>query len=216
MKKRLLSVFLTLCMALTLLPATAAAESPNATPTNAAVYINGRKVAFEAYTIDGSNYFKLRDLAMAFNSTNKMFSVGYNGATNTVEITVGQSYVPVGGELKQGDGSPKTATPGAATFSWRAASGSSTSNYNIALGTYVIGGNNFVKLRDLMQWLDVGVGYDSSTASISIATGQSYVLPKYYGNPLAAAEAIDNKYRGDYGAQPGSIQNSGELVYHDG
>lgn len=219
MKIRIKSIFLTLVIALTLLPATALANSSNATPTSATVYINGRKVAFEAYTINGSNYFKLRDLAMAFNSTNKKFGIGYNGSTNTVEITAGQSYVPVGGELKQGDGTPKTATPGTATFRWVGAptsNGTPSSNYNIALGTYLIGGNNFVKLRDLMQWLDVGVGYDSQTASISIATGQGYVLPKYFGNPLAAAEAIDNKYRGDYGAQPGSIQNSGELVYHDG
>jgi len=218
MKKQFLGILLTLIMTLTLLPATAAAAAPNATPTNAAVYINGRKVAFEAYTINGSNYFKLRDLAMAFNSTNKKFGIGYNETTNTVEIAVGQSYVPVGGELKQGDGSKKTATPGSATFRWveEPSNGTPSPNYSIALGTYLIGGNNFVKLRDLMQWLDVGVGYDSQTASISIATGQRYVLPKYYGNPLAAAEAIDNKYRGDYGAQPGSIQNSGELVYHDG
>ncbi len=210
-----MSIFITLIITLTLMPSTSVALYTNAIPTNAAVYINGTKVDFEAYTIEGSNYFKLRDLAMAFNSTNKKFGIGYNGSTDTVEISVGQSYVPVGGELKQGDGAPKTATPGTATFKW-AASGSGASNYDIALGTYVIGGNNFVKLRDLMQWLDVGVGYDSSTASISIATGQRYVLPKYYGNPLASGEAIDNQYRRDYGAQPGSIQNSGELVYHDG
>lgn len=219
MKKRFMSIFLTLCMVLTILPAAALAAPPNATPTNAAVYINGSKVAFEAYTINGSNYFKLRDLAMAFNSTNKKFNIGYNASTNTVEITADQSYVPVGKELTQGDGTPKTATPGQSTIHWvESPSNGGTLNlhYNIALGTYLIGGNNFVKLRDLMQWLDVGVGYDSKTASISIVTSQSYVLPKYSGNPLAAAAAIDNKYRKDYGAQPGSIQNSGEVVYHDG
>lgn len=73
MKKRLLSILLTLCAVLALLPATALAAPPNATPTNAAIYINGTRVAFEAYTINGSNYFKMRDLAMAFNSTDKNF-----------------------------------------------------------------------------------------------------------------------------------------------
>jgi hypothetical protein len=217
LKKRLFTILLTLTLLLTLQPAAALAGSLNAEPTNAAVYINGSKVAFEAYTINNSNYFKLRDLAMAFNSTDKKFNVGYDASTNTVEITAGQSYMPTGGELEQGDGTSKTATPGNAAIRWSETSdGKSSSSYNIALGTYVINGNNFVKLRDLMQWLDVGVGYDSKTASISIVTGQGYVLPKYSGNPLAAAEAIDSKYRKDYGSQPGSIQNAGELVYHDG
>ena len=219
-KGRWMSLLLVICVMVTLiLPAQAMGVTANATPSNATVYINGTKVSFEAYTINGSNYFKLRDLAMALNSTNKKIGIGYNGSTNTVEIKAGQPYVPVGGELELGDGLAKRATPGKATIHWvEEPSNANTMQleYNIALGTYVINGNNFVKLRDLMQWVDVGVGYDSKTASIAIHTGQKYVLPKYTGNPLKSGEAIDNKYRKYYGAQPGSIHNHGEMVYHDG
>lgn len=211
-------MLLALCVVLIMSTVPAAAAGNNATPSSASVYINGNKVSFEAYTINGSNYFKMRDLAMALNSTNKKINISYNNSTNTVEITVDKEYVPVGGELATGDGTSKIAQPGNATIHWVEApsNGTTRQDYNIALGTYVINGNNFVKLRDLMQWVNVGVGYDSQAASIIINTNQNYVLPKYTGNPLSAAEAIDNKYRNDYGAQPGSIQNAGELVYKDG
>jgi len=44
-------------------------------PTVFNVLINGREMALEAYHINGSNYFKLRDIAMVLNSTVKQFGV---------------------------------------------------------------------------------------------------------------------------------------------
>ena len=59
-------------------PSTPAQPSgPSANPTNAKVLVNGEEVAFDAYTIDGSNYFKLRDLAFVLNGTEKQFEVGW-------------------------------------------------------------------------------------------------------------------------------------------
>ena len=43
-----------------------------ATPTTSTVLVNGEQVAFDAYNIDGSNYFKLRDLGAALG-----FEVGW-------------------------------------------------------------------------------------------------------------------------------------------
>ncbi len=37
----------------------------------ASVLVNGKSVAFEAYNIDGSNFFKLRDIAMALSGSAK-------------------------------------------------------------------------------------------------------------------------------------------------
>lgn len=221
MKKKLLSILLVLCMTVGMLTASATAANSTgvvATPITTIVYINGNKVSFEAYTINGGNYFKIRDLAMAFNSTNKKFDIGSDSSNKMLEITTNKEYVPVGGELTLGDGKKKTATPGKSTVRWVAQSdeGQGQSVNNIILNTYTINGNSFVNLRDLMQWIDVGVGYDNKTSSIIINTHQGYVLPKYTGNPLKSGEAIDNKYRKDYGTQPGSIQNEGIVVYKDG
>jgi hypothetical protein len=51
--------------------------------------VNGQSVAFNAYNIDGNNYFKLRDLAYALNGTEKQFEVGWDGAANAISLTSG-------------------------------------------------------------------------------------------------------------------------------
>ena len=56
--------------------------------STAAVYLDGTKVTLTAYTINGNNYFKLRDLGRALD-----FGVEWNGTMNTVEILSGFRYV---------------------------------------------------------------------------------------------------------------------------
>ncbi len=86
--------------------------SKTATPTGSTVLINGSKVAFDAYTIDDSNYFKLRDLAMVIDGTEKQFEVGWSSANNAINLQTGKAYTAVGGELvKSGNTSGKTANP---------------------------------------------------------------------------------------------------------
>jgi hypothetical protein len=41
----------------------------SASPTSSTVLVNGKNVAFDAYNINGNNYFKLRDLAYTLNGT---------------------------------------------------------------------------------------------------------------------------------------------------
>ena len=50
-----------------------AGGSQTADPSNDAIYVNGEKIAVEVYKINGSNYFKLRDLGKALN-----FYVGWS------------------------------------------------------------------------------------------------------------------------------------------
>ena len=75
-----------------------------ADPTASSVYVNGRKVAFDAYNINDSNYFKLRDIAfaltyMALDVSGKHFEVEWDGENNAISLTSGQLYTSVGGEL---------------------------------------------------------------------------------------------------------------------
>ena len=39
----------------------------------------------------------------------------------------------------------------------------------------VLGFTNFMRLRDVMRLLDVGVGYDTATLNITIDTSQPYM-----------------------------------------
>ena len=136
-------------------------------PTRSTVFVNGEAIAFDAYTIGGSNYFKLRDLAYVINGTNKQFAVGYDSATREVTMTSGQSYTSTSGDMTLGDGSSKRATL--------------NSSINITLDgepvqvrAYMISGNNFVRLRDIMRLHDVYVDYDIVTRNIIIDTSRSY------------------------------------------
>jgi hypothetical protein len=141
--------------------------APTVNPTPSTVYVNGAAKAFEAYNIGGNNFFKLRDLAMTLNGTAKQFEVGYDNATRAITLTTGQPYTPAGGELVPGDGTAKAAV---STPSKLYLNGT-----ELNLTAYNISGNNFFKLRDLMQAIDVYVDYDDATRAITLDTGRGYV-----------------------------------------
>ena len=44
----------------------------------------------------------------------------------------------------------------------------------VQITAYLIAGNNFLKLRDVMQLLDVNVTYDATTRNIGIDTSSPY------------------------------------------
>jgi hypothetical protein len=130
------------------------------------VYVNSAAKAFEAYIINGNNYFKLRDLAYVLNGTAKQFEVGYDTATKAITLTTGKAYTPDGGEMANGDGKAKTASPTASRIY--------LNGKELNLTVYLIGGNNFFKLRDLMEAIDVFVGYDNATKAITLDTSKGY------------------------------------------
>ena len=141
-------------------------QAVTAQPTASTVYIDGKAVAFEAYTIGGSNYFRLRDLAYALGGTAKQFAVGYDEATKAVTLTSGGGYTAVGSEMAKGDGKPKTSSPTQSKIY--------LDGRELNLTVYNIGGSNFFKLRDLMEILNVYVGYDEPTRAITLDTARGY------------------------------------------
>lgn len=123
--------------------------------------VNGTTVDCEKYNIDGSNYFKLRDLAYLLRDTDSRFSVGYDSTSNTVTITTGEVYTPNGSELVTG--ADKSATAKASRQSILI-DGKEVSG----LSVYNIGGNNYFKLRDLGEALGFDVGYDNATKTATV------------------------------------------------
>lgn len=79
-----------------------------AKPTSGKVLVNGVDQNFEAYNIDGNNYFKLRDLAMVVSGTVKQFEVTWDGERNAINLISGKPYTVSGGEMSKGDGLEKT------------------------------------------------------------------------------------------------------------
>jgi len=139
----------------------------NVNPTTSTVLVNGKAVEFEAYNVNGYNYFKIRDLAQAVNNTEKNFEVTWDGVNNAILLISNKNYTPVGGELTKGDGQAKVATPTTSKIY--------KDGEEIALTAYNINGYNYFKLRDIAKAFDFGVTWDGATNTISIDTSTNYV-----------------------------------------
>jgi len=165
MKKRL-SILLVLCLLLSLCMAPVAFAAGVTVLSTQNLAVDGKTIPCEKYNIDGSNYFKLRDMAYLLNGTGSQFAVGWDAASSTVSITTGQPYTPNGTELKL-DGGDKSATsvPSSQTIK---IDGVVVSN----LSVYNIGGNNYFKLRDLGAALGFEVGYDPTTATAILTSAE--------------------------------------------
>jgi len=137
-----------------------------AKPTSSAMLVNGENVAFDAYNIEGNNYFKLRDLAYILNGTEKQFDVGWDGANNAISLTSGRAYTVAGGEM-QGKGSgDKTPAPTSSKIL--------LDGQEVAFTAYNIEGNNYFKLRDIGEAVDFGVDWDGTSNTIVIDTSKGY------------------------------------------
>lgn len=138
-----------------------------AAPTTSKVLVNGNAVSFDAYQINGNNYFKLRDVAKVISGTDKQFEVTWDGAKNAINLISGQSYTPVGGELAAGSGANQQAVLNTSTVY--------LDGKQINLTAYTIQGNNYFKLRDLGQIFDFGVGWDGANNTVTIDTSTGYI-----------------------------------------
>ena len=137
-----------------------------ATPTASTVLVDGEEIAFDAYNINGNNYFKLRDIAFVLNDTDKQFAVGWDGATSSISLTSGEPYEVIGGEMEgKGEGS-KAATQTRARIY--------LDDVNALLTAYHIEGNNYFMLRDIGAAFDFAVTWDGASNTISIDTSKGY------------------------------------------
>ncbi len=134
-----------------------------ATPARSEVIINGETQSFESYTIENNTYFKLRDLAAALNGSEKQFEVAFDSVTNTIKIETQSSYTLKGGELSL----PKQSVAQAAKKSQGELY---LDHKKISVPAYTINGNNFYKLRDMGNFLNFSVEWDSQTRQIVIET----------------------------------------------
>jgi Copper amine oxidase N-terminal domain. len=148
-------------------PVTTPAKEVAAKLTSSKVVVDGKQVAFEAYSIDGYNYFKLRDLAMAITGSSKQFEVAWDGDKKAINLVSGEAYTPVGKEL----------TPGSGTASVKGIANQSKIYVNgeeQALEAYTINGNNYFKLRDVADAFDFGVAWNGTLNQIAIDTTAGY------------------------------------------
>jgi hypothetical protein len=135
--------------------------------TAAKVLMNGRAMTLEAYNINDNNYFKLRDIAMAINGTEKQFDVSWDGANNTISLTANKAYTPIGGELSVSEIPIQKAAviTGSRIY---------LDGREIQLAAYNIGGYNYLKLQDIAEALDFSVAWDEKAGAIGIDTSKTF------------------------------------------
>lgn len=145
-------------------------DSKNVTAQKASVsvMVNGKETPFEAYTINNSNYFKLRDLAYVVNETEKQFSVGWDESNKAMTLTSGQSYKILGNEMAvSGSNSQVKAVVNSAKVY--------VDDKEKAFTAYTINNNTYFKLRDIAQVFNIGIGWNQDLQSISIDTAVDYI-----------------------------------------
>lgn len=138
-----------------------------AAPTSSKTIIDGKYIAFEAYSIEGSNYFKLRDIAMVLNGSQKQFDIAWDGSKNAIVIATGKSYKPAGGEIN---------VSGKMTSKDDVVNTSSVyiNVSEVKLQAYSIDGFNYFKLRDLGQAINFSVVWDAKANAIVIDSTSGY------------------------------------------
>lgn len=160
--KQILSLVLIMVILIGISPNIVFAENIVATPTCSKVFVNGTETLFDSYTINGNNYFKLRDFAVVVKYTKKQFDVSWDGDKKAINLVSNKSYSSVGEEMAKGDGKSKTAVINKAPIY--------KDGIETQLAAYTINSNNYFKLRDLAEVFDIGVDWDNVTKSIIIET----------------------------------------------
>ncbi|MEI7024263.1 WG repeat-containing protein [Paenibacillus sp. y28] len=140
--------------------------APTATPTTSNVLVNGEETVFDAYTINGHNYVKLRDAARAVSGSVKQFEVTWDGNKNAINLVSGKPYTPTGGEWVKGDGTAQVAAQSTAMVY--------KDGVAVTRIAYTINGNNYFKLRDLGQAFDFNVSWDGEKNAVIIDTTAGY------------------------------------------
>lgn len=148
-------------------PTPAPPEKATAVPANAKIAIDGKEITFAAYNIDGNNYLKLRDLAIALKDTNAAFDVLYDTNLKAIRLNHG-NYTGSGSidaTIAPGTKEAKLSTTRIIlpTGAWMDATEARMTGYNIDGFTYF-------KLREVANVICFYVDWNPEAKVIAVDT----------------------------------------------
>lgn len=138
------------------------ATSAIAYPATMTVQLDGQKVSPVGYNINGNNYYKLRDIAQILSGTSAQFGVSWDDKSHSMNLTPGDAYEPIGGELDKIPTENATAKLSNETVK--------INDEKAELTAYNIDDHNYFKLVDLGNALHFDVDYESKTRTVLIST----------------------------------------------
>ena len=133
-----------------------------AAPSSANLILNGEEMPISAYLIDGSHYFKLRDIAFLLMDTQASFGVRWSSEDRAIHLTSGEAYTPVGSEMTLAvEGNrPFVPTPSIVYLN----------GVPHDFEAFLIDGSNFFRLRDLGEVLGFTVEWENETRTVILNT----------------------------------------------
>ncbi len=134
----------------------------SAVRSSANMVVDGKTVVLDGYSVNDSNYFKIRDIAMLIRNTGARFNVEWNSDLEAIEIMTGEPYVVIGGELsgeiEQDMDVVENSTP------------IYVDGVQRAITAYNINGSSYFKIRDVADAVGFEILWDGDTQTISIET----------------------------------------------
>lgn len=133
-----------------------------ATNSNAKLIVDGDEIEVSGYTVNDSNYYKIRDIAMVLRTTMKRFDVAWDESLSAIAVTPGVKYTIVGGEL---GGERETALNVEQNSAPVYVDGEERE-----LLSYNINGNTYFKIRDIGDMAGFEVDWDGDAQAVIIRT----------------------------------------------
>lgn len=130
-------------------------------PSTARISVDGNYVNVSGFNINGSNYYKIRDVALILRGTQSKFEVSWNEYLGKIEIKTGTKYTAIGTELEHVK-FYNTITPVKGNLS--------VNGKDVYFDAYNIDGNTYFKVRDIGDMVGYTTGWDAENAIILIVT----------------------------------------------
>ncbi len=137
-------------------------NSLTASKSGAALVIDGKESEVAGYTVDNSNYYKIRDVAMLLRTTDSRFNVEWDTDLNAISISTGVKYVIVGGELDVEHSPMLTVEENSAPIY--------ADGDRVQITAYNINGSTYFKIRDLAKIIGFSVDWDGDRQVVVINT----------------------------------------------
>jgi exopolysaccharide biosynthesis protein len=134
-----------------------------AKPEILSMLVNGNKIELNAYKIENSNYFNIRDLARVLNNSSKEFDIVWDNERNAINIVTEREYSSLEEDetLSKGENTKSAYLSKSAIY---------LDGNKIEITAYNIDNNNYFKLRDIAEQMNFNVLLDSTNGSIIIET----------------------------------------------
>ena len=134
----------------------------SATLSTANILINGAPASVGGYSVNDTNFFRIRDIAMLLRNTSSKFNVTWDEANQAISITPGEDYAVIGGELVS-DVPEKIEVVENDTPIF-------VNGRQTAITAYNINGSSYFKIRDIADAVGFNIEWDGATQTINIVT----------------------------------------------